>query len=79
MNVDTAKTIAEQMGFIVTQKTEHDIFERMDVEVYKIDRIGPPAMLKHYVPSPFNDRLVSGPSLALVEWVGRLCEHSAAA
>ncbi len=72
MNVGTAVGIAREFGFIVTSQIEHGVFGDPPVMVYHIDRIGPPAMLHAWRPSPFNDRLVTGPGPSLVEWVWKL-------
>lgn len=72
MNVGNAKSIATQLGFLVTQKIEHGVFGDPPVMVYHVDRIGPPAMMQHWRKSPFNDRLVAGPGPALIEWVWKL-------
>jgi hypothetical protein len=68
MNIGLAKSIARDMGFLVTESVEQGI-EASPVIVYRVDRIGPPAMLQHWRPSPFNDRLVAGPGPSLIEWV----------
>jgi hypothetical protein len=74
MNIETAKNVAAQMGFIVTERLEHGIFGDEPVMVYRVDQIGPPAMLQHWRPSPFNDRLVAGPEASLIEWTQRLLD-----
>ncbi|WP_156436069.1 hypothetical protein [Bradyrhizobium pachyrhizi] len=63
------------MGFIVTERLEHGVFGDPPCIVYHIDRIGPPAMMHAWTPSPFNDRLVAGPAPALVDWAWRLLLH----
>lgn len=70
--IDTAKTVAAQMGFLVSETIGYGVFGDPPVVVYHIDRIGPPAMMKHWLPSPFNDRLVAGAAPSFVEWVNKL-------
>ena len=73
--LQAAKDQANAFGFLVTETIEHDIFERCDVLVCKVDRIGPPAMMHAYSPSPFNDRLVSGNWAEFIKWVANLTAH----
>lgn len=68
----SAKEQANKFGFTVTEKEERDIDTGKMVLVVKVDRIGPPCMMQHYKPSPFNDRFSCGAWWFFIEWVAKL-------
>jgi hypothetical protein len=70
---EAAKTQANKLGFIITsERMETGIYGDLAVLVVKVDRIGPPAMMQHWKPTPFNDRFCSGAWYFFVEWVAKI-------
>lgn len=68
-----AKVQAEKLGFIVvSEQMESGIFGDPPVLCCKVDRIGPPAMMQHWKPTPFNDRFVAGAWYFFIEWVAKI-------